>query len=742
MTINVYISYVNPSGIGLTDGSITIVIQSVDPVPPDLDTTFRYFTINNGTDFQLNGYLNSRTYTGLGAGEYVTYARMQPSGDFVPSYSIPQTITLLDGSEPVDPDALIYKDFYHGEICDKNGDTINIDIKRKLRAGDPDPDITDIIFSGEEPVTVNYKDDGDYKQAPIIGTECILKIKAVNGFELSSLYTESETEWQVAISGAFNWTGFVIPDSCSEPYASQPYDVEIQATDRTGTLKDVLFQRDDFTNIIETYTDQEFLRLALLKTGLNLKMVTAVNTREESMSTFGDNDSPLIRVYINGNGFIDAEGVPVSTYEVIRSIVDRWSCRLFQWDGVWYVVNVLEQAFGTIPATLFNEDGSYNSSIVIGNAVTGGGDDRNVHPVGTVSIAKGMKSSLVRYKYGYFSNEFYNGNFDIWTTNPTGLPDSWTAVGVTASTGTRQVDGVDTTDHYLIISDDSDTGYVQNDTTAQVRATDKATISFTWYAPTAWTPLVSGTDAYIQVILHDTTNDRYFTGNGWGSATVFGTFDVKYSRRDMRETQFTTTIEIASQDTDYQLSFAIRNLDNRGSGADRFELNVNDVSINTGTANAVIKPGIGVEHKQTSYRNINYTRDALIILHNDEPLDTQRTSGIVIDTDLGAGAGSSWYRSVYVGEDLLDFSLLHIIASSQLINHQRPYRIFEGRFMNAYMENLSPLTLLTIDRIDDMSFTFLSGTFRIKEGHHDLKFAETLTENPPLLPIEQKEIYE
>jgi hypothetical protein len=741
MTINVYISYVNPSGIGLTDGSITIIIQSVDPIPPDLATTFRYFTINNGSSFQVNGYLNYKTYTGLGAGEYVTYARMQPSGDFVPSYSIPQTITLLDGSEPVDPDALVYKDFYHGEICDKNGDTINIDIKRLLRAGDPDPVVADIIFSGEDPISVDYKDDGEYKQSPVIGSECVLRIKAVNGFQLSSLYTESETEWQVVLSGAWNWSGFVIPDSCSEPYSSEPYDVEIQATDRTGTLKDVLFQRDDLTNYIETYTDQEFLRLALLKTGLNLKMITAVTTREESMSTFGSNQSPLIRVYINGNGFINEDGVPVSTYEVVRSIVDRWSCRLFQWDGVWYLVNVLEQSFGTIAGTLFNEDGSYNSDVTVGNTVFAGGVDRDTQPVGTMSIAKGMKSSLVRYKYGYFSNEFYNGNFDIWTTNPTGLPDSWSAQGgVTVTTGTRQVDGVDTTDHYIIIADDSATGYAQNDTSAQVRATDKATISFDWYAPSAWNAL--GQYAYIQAIIYDVTNDRYFTGDGWTAPTVFGTFDVRYNRADL-QSQVTTSIDIPGQDADYQLQFGIRNLDNRASyGADRYELQVNNTTISTGISNAVIKPGIGIEHKQTSYRNINYTRDAIEILHNDEPLDTQRTSGIVIDTDLGAGAGSVWYRPVYVGEEFLDRSLLFIIANSQLINHQKPYSIFEGVFMNAYRADVTPLSLISMDLIDDKQFIFLSGTFHLKEGHHDLKIAEALSETVSLKSIEQVEIYE
>jgi hypothetical protein len=740
MTINVYVGFTNPSGPGISDGTITMIITSVDPVPPDLATTFRFFTINNGTSFQVNGYLNSRTYTSLPAGEYTCYVRMQPSGDFVPSFSIPQTVTLVDGSEPVDPEALVYKDFYHGEFCDKNGDTINVDIKKLLVAGDPDPDVSSIMFSGEEPVTINYKEDGEYKQNQVIGTECILKIKAVDGFELASLYTESETEWQVAISGAFNWVGFIIPDSCSEPYAFQPYDVEIQATDRTGTLKDVEFRRDDGTNFIETYSDQEFLRLALLKTGLNLKMVTAVNTREESMSTFGSNQSPLIRVFINGNGFIDDEGVPVSCYEVIRSIVDRWSCRLFQWDGMWHLVNVLEQGFGTIEGTIFNEDGSYNSDITVGNVITAGGADREIQPIGTSSIAKGMKSSLVRYLYGYTTNGFYNGNFDIWTTNPSGLPDSWTAVGVTASTGTRFTpEGVETTDHYLIISDDSDTGYVINDTDAQIRAGDKATIRFDWYAPTAWNPALAG-DAYIQVIIQDVTNNKYLTGNGWESS--FGTFDVKYKRSDLRDTQFTTSIDVASQDSDYLLSFAIRNLDNRGTGpADRFQLQVNNVSIDTGIANAVIKPGIGIEHKQTSYRKINYTRDAIEIIHNDEALDTQRTSGIIIDTDLGAGAGSSWYRPVYAGEELLNFSLLHIIASSQLINHQRPYRVFEGVFVNAYKENLSPLSLLTIDLIDG-NFIFLSGTFKLKEGDHDLKFAEALTEYTAIMSVEQKEIYE
>lgn len=745
MIINVFVSKVNPSGPGMTDGSITMVIQSVSPVPPDLSTTFRYFTINNGTSFQINGYLNTRVYTGLGAGTYTCFVQMQPSGDSVPSFSIPQEIFLSDGSTPDDPDAFIYKDVYHGEFCDKNGDNINIDIQRYLRNGDPDPTITDIIFAGEEPVTIDYSYDEDYKQNPITGTECKIKVKADGTFQLSSLYTTSETEWRVVIYGAWNWTGFVIPDSCTEPYMFAPYDVEFSVTDRLGTLKDRPFQNDDLTNIVETYSDLQMLQIALAKTGLDLPIIIAVNTREANMSIVGNGGCPVTKTFISGRAFINDERIPVDCYEVIRSIVERWSCRLFQWDGYWYMVNVLEQSTGPVNAWEFQADGTYVGMYDIGDAVTAGEQYRDVQPVGKISIAKGQKSSTVRYIYGYESNQFYNGDFDIWTSKPTGLPDSWSAVGgITASTGTRQVDGVDTTDHYLIIGNNTATGYVQNDNTVQVRANEKATLSFDYYSQTAMGAVLQ--DIYVRVVIHDTTNDRYFTPTGWKPAPGGGSFIVYKIRRIYSDfkMQLAANIDIEAQDGDYSLQFAVLAI--QDSGSNLYSLFVNNVAISQGVTQAVIKPGIALEHKQTTTYSINYTKDPIKILHNSEPLDTERTSGITIETSSGAAAPTTWARTGISETQTLEF----IIANSELINHQVPYRIFEGLFVDAYKVGLGALTLLTLDRISPIGlpnsakFIFLSGTFRLKEGNHDLRFAEAVIYQMPLLVPggETKEIYE
>lgn len=734
MIIDIYVSQINPSAPGATDGQIHMNIQSTSPADT---TTVRAFTINNGSTFQNNGFGNFRAYTGLGAGLYVCYVRMQPVGDPVPSFSNPYYITLVDGSEPPDPDAMVYKDYYHGEFCDKNGDTINIDIKRHLRAGDPDPDVTDIIFGGEEPVAIDYKDEGEYKQVPVIGSECTIKVKAVNGFELSSLYTESETEWMVLITGGWEWVGFVIPDSCSEPYAFEPYDIEISATDRTGTLKDAPFQNPDLTNIALTFTDQEVLRQALQRTGLDLSMIIACNTREASMNTFGDNGCPLRKVYINTQAFIDEDEQPSSCYEVIRSICVRWSSRLFQWNGKWHFVNVLEQSKGAIDSTEFNSDGDYVGALTIGNEVTAGGEDRTVQAVGTRSIAKALKSSTVYYKYGYKKNDLYNGNFDQWTSKPSGLPDGWSSVGgLTMTTGIRQDGGVDTTDYFLNIGNNNSTGYAFNSTPVQVRANEKATLSFDYLSlPAASSVLQS---IYTRVIIHDVTNDRYFTPTGWQNAPgggAFRTYNIRKIYSDFLS-QLTASIEINAQDADYQVTFGIMAITNEGSGI--FPLSVNNVTIAQGVTNAVIKPGIGIEYKIRSRRPINYTRDNIEITHNDEPLDTQRTSGIIIS---GTGGSATMGENWGVADTSPVFPLLYVIASSELTNHGRPYYIFEGIFFNAYRESLGMLSLLDLDLISGQ-FLPLSGTFYLKEGNHKMKYAETLLEAPSSYSPEQKEVYE
>lgn len=704
----------NPSAPGLTDGSITV--YHVWHVPSNPGDVF-YYSKDYGSSFQYGGTIPYKVYSGLGAGSYFCLMRINLGG--TDEFSVPTEVILTDGTpEPPDPDSIVYKDFYKGDFCDKEGDDIFVTLKHKELAGDPDPDVTAIMFAGEQPVKISHKEpDNFYKQEPINGTECTVKIHAPKdgSFQLSDIYTTDEREWMLVISGKWNWSGFVIPDSCQEPFMPLPYDVEISATDGLGALKDQPF----VTELIGTGLVGEVtvLKRALDQTGLKLNIVTAVNTIEASMDMSGTDTSPLKRSFINLQAFLKPDRTFISAHEVLRSIVEKWSCRLRQWDGEWQLVNTLEKSAGDIDGARFDPDANFIEAVTIGNEITcGSTSDYDIAPVnGTLSIAKAFKSSTGYYKYGYLSNELYNGNMDIWLTNPTGLPDGWTEEGaITAETGIRMVGSIATTDYYIIIHNETANGYILNNNPVQIRANAPVTVSFDFYAPSAY--YIFG-DRYIQVVLIN-DDGEYYDNNGWHATYV--TYDVKYNATYMKG-QFNLTFEIPARAADWQLTFGLRNMDSQT--ATRYELNVNNVRITSGINDAAIKPGIGLINKQIQEASQTYTKDDIVILHGDEPLDTQKTSNSVIDDGGAFVAPVSWSRAGYTE----DKNILQIVTNSELVNHQRPYRILEAEFINAYKDDLNPNTLLTVDLITGSKFIFLSGDFYLKEGNHQLTFAEALT---------------
>jgi len=722
MSVSASVIGVNPTSPGATDGYMTISVTSHIPDNPG---DIFYYSKDYGTTFVNNSTIKYKTFTGLGAGTYTGVVRV--NGEF----SNPGTVVLTDGSPPApDPDTLVYKNAIHAEFCDKNGDTVKIDFQKHVTYGSDDPIVINVELVGEneDPVVISYKDQGDLKSYPINGSEATFKIVSDENFDLAQMYTEDERAWRVVISEAWNWVGYVIPDSCSEPFQAKPYPVTITATDALGTLKYLPFQNDDGTKIRGMKSDQEVLCLALSKTGLDLNIIIAVNTTETNMyfAPLTFERSPLTRTYINTMAFIKEDGTAESCYEVIRSIVERWSSRLHQWDGRWQMVNYEELSTGTIQAMEYRSNGDFIDLFYLGESITAGKQFiRDVQPAqGEININKALLLSESYYRFGYISNDLNNGDFNIWSTNPTGYPDGWVPMnGITGSTGIRMNNGTPTTDYYLIIDAGDDDGYFLNDTPVQIRANDLATISFDFFAPTAYNGLFG--DRFVFVLVHDITNDRYFvSGKGWTSD--YGALYAKYNANEFEANQFTFNYTLAAQDSDFQIQIGLYNLKAVGTN---YTINVNNVAIQPGIAESAFKPPVGIFNKQTQYAKQTYTKDPILLLHGDEPLETQRTSGIQI-----LGASDTFYRSLQWSRVTVpgeDESLLHIVANSELRAHQRPYRILTANFVNSYLVGLGINTLLQVDLIPDISFIFISGEFSLKTGNHTLRFAETLTDEVP-----------
>jgi len=605
---------------------------------------------------------------------------------------------------------MAYEAQYQGEFCNKSGETIFISINKRSNLPFV---IKRIIFAGEgdKPVTISYPNKGDIKTEHVNGSECTIRIKAVDGFDLQSMYTADEREYQVVISGAWNWTGFVIPDSCNEPFISPPYDVQISATDALGTLKDLPFQTDLQTNIKGWYNDYQMLSMALSKTGLQLPMAIGVNMFEDSML---NNLSPLVQAYIRAERYIDVDQTAFSCHEVIRSILARYTARLRQWDGQWQIVSAWELSQGSCVARVFAYgQPTQESTLQLVNTAIAGGYNRDLRPVGNTSLAKAYAGFTAYYQYGYIANQLLNGNMDTWTSKPNGLPDGWEVVqgtgNVYATTGIRKVNGVDTTDYFITVGGQG-SGHLRNNNEVQVRGNDTASINFDFLANT----LSNGGSgsAYLSLLITD-DNGQYFTNAGWTSAA--GYYVIKYPTKNDWNNQISVSFNLNPQTEDYKVKFAILPIGVPFNNQ-HFDTAINNVNINSGSDSAVKAP-LGAFSRKRLLTTQTYTPDPLLLLQGDDTND-QRTSQILIGSATGSVSNAWLSPGLPVGD------LLETVSATNLRMHARPYQIFEADFIG-YGE-INPNTLLTVDLIDG-AFIFLSGDFDLKSDIHNLRFAQVLT---------------
>lgn len=624
--------------------------------------------------------------------------------------------------------AEVYYTVYKGWFCDTDGETVNVEFKKRFTVdpNDPiqlEPEIKDLIFSGhnDEPVAVDYPQGSiTVKLNAINGSECSIGIVAVDDFELSDLYTADEKEWLVVVSGAMTWQGFLIPDDCEEPFDSKPYDVRVSATDALGTLDEIPFTMDDGTLYRAFMSDLAVLRICLEKTGLSLPYTIGINTSViASLGTSNPNQCILSQLYIDTNRFIDEDGVAFSCKEVLRSILERHSAKLHQVNGRWNIVNELEKSFGVVKGWLFDANLNPNGSIanMLSNVIAGG-LDREIQPVGNIRLQKAYLNSTAYYQYGYPTNKLKNGDMNLWTTKPSGLPDFWAISGGISAIGkVRQVEGQDTIDYFIEISGQGD-GYVYDTQSPLIRAGEKAVIAFDLYAPdVAQTGGLDTLKVNLSVYLKS-DDGNWYGNNGWQATQTF--YNISYVFRDLQN-QIRVSFEVVSRAVDYSLTFGVKPL--RTAVNTNLVTWINNAEVQQKQQNELTKIALGEYNRQTSTAKQTFKPDPILLLHGTETSE-DRTSRISLGMPNPLVSVPVQYsRANLPGENKY---LLQIVANTQLRLHSRPYRIFEADF-HGYAD-ITPNTVLTTDLLPG-SYTFLSGTFDLKTNIHNLRFAEILTDD-------------
>lgn len=131
---------------------------------------------------------------------------------------------------------------YAFEFASEEGKEFNVYLKKKNYTGEV------IVRSfGGSPVLKREKNGRIY------GTSLTLKLECLVDQEFVELYDPDPTMWRVECCEVLGdnpfplFIGFLDPEMYSEPDIWPPYDVEVTATDRLGTLKDIDFDPTTYT---------------------------------------------------------------------------------------------------------------------------------------------------------------------------------------------------------------------------------------------------------------------------------------------------------------------------------------------------------------------------------------------------------------------------------------------------------------------------------------------------------------
>ena len=279
---------------------------------------------------------------------------------------------------------------------------------------------TAITKGDSDPVILSYQtEDEDDKFSPIRALECSISLMCDENFDLQELYTADERAFKVEVlnvdTDEIQFSGFIIPDSCREPFASPPYAVTIRATDGLGALKNITYPIPVGSKINIRQSFKDILCYCFAMTNLNLDLLTICNLYEAKMLT-GMDDDPLAQAQVNPLRLSDDQGNIKNCYDVLSDIARLFGAYVAQVNGRWSFVRVNELSNAVIRSRVYSYTGLFKRSQQIANSRTADNTTADVTALtgGELRTANAYKRVIVLTEFGNAATTLYNGDFEIW----------------------------------------------------------------------------------------------------------------------------------------------------------------------------------------------------------------------------------------------------------------------------------------------------------------------------------------
>jgi hypothetical protein len=232
------------------------------------------------------------------------------------------------------------------------------------------------------------------------------------------------------------WKGFIFNDYIEIPFTTGYQEAKFVCVDALSYLK--YFKYSSINgNLNSTTTLLDIINLCLntIAFPTTTYFYSCCSYFASAMSDRGVavSNEPFAQTYMYKREFVG-----VDYFTILNNIVKSFGCRLFQYEGIWYILPINEMAAATVYFTKYQigSSPSYISSGTLTTAVTispySAGNVHFIENSQTKIVRKGYSRVIVNTNFEFVDNYINNGDFKQYSstsTAPTGFDVTLTGGG-------------------------------------------------------------------------------------------------------------------------------------------------------------------------------------------------------------------------------------------------------------------------------------------------------------------------
>ncbi|HEU4901175.1 MAG TPA: hypothetical protein VFT06_00245 [Flavisolibacter sp.] len=232
---------------------------------------------------------------------------------------------------------------YRLQFYDYNGEQVTIDIEDRA-SGNGTAAYTPLDIA-DNALTIQTVNNSQDPFSPVCAKNAIIRFASTSLIDADTFSAGTDNRFFVEIytASVIIFRGFLLMDDIEEDLQNPEFGnvVTLVATDNLGTLKELeLVNPETEAPLTDAhYSLLEYLQFSLARTGLSLNLNIVFNCFEEGML---DTASPLDQAYLYSLTFEKEIGTKEDCYAVLQKIVSSLKCRLFQYNGEWWMVRLHE----------------------------------------------------------------------------------------------------------------------------------------------------------------------------------------------------------------------------------------------------------------------------------------------------------------------------------------------------------------------------------------------------------------